>query len=493
MALDSVGMKHAILILCHESLDKLENLMSCFNDDFRFYIHIDKKCRIDKSNLKCFEARHPNSKVFSKYRVNWGGIGILKAEIYLLKQIVKDVNADYIHILSGQDYPIKSLDEFNQFFKNFDGKQYVEYHQIPAEKWENGTYSRFELYRLNDYFDYRTARGKRIINWVNNWQIKHNFRRNIPNQFPKLFGGSNWMSLTFDCAKYVVDMLPYNRKFFNRLRFTFASDEVYFHTVILNSPFKDSVVNDNKRLVRWDKRSQRPSVLTERDWFEVATSDKLFARKFVKGLSDNLEALLQKYMLRHTSVEVSGSGYWCQNSLYGHVFDSGLARALCSVVNFCDVKTLGDFGCGPGWYVAMFRRMGIDAQGYDGNPFVETMSRPFFNDGFFCQQIDLTEELGSDEPFQMVMSLEVGEHIPEISEAVFIDNLVRNASKYILLSWGIPGQPGFGHINCKSNEYIAQKFRERGFYLNVPISNYLRVHSSNIWFKKTIMFFEKLK
>ena len=54
-----------------------------------------------------------------------------------------------------------------------------------------------------------------------------------------------------------------------------------------------------------------------------------------------------------------------------------------------------------------------------------------------------------------VLSLEVGEHIPEDYEDIYLENLDRHADKIIILSWAVPEQGGFGHVNERDNGYIA--------------------------------------
>jgi hypothetical protein len=48
-----------------------------------------------------------------------------------------------------------------------------------------------------------------------------------------------------------------------------------------------------------------------------------------------------------------------------------------------------------------------------------------------------------------IISLEVALHIPEKYEAVYLDNILRHATKRIILSWAVPGQGGISHINNK--------------------------------------------
>ncbi len=484
-------MKHALLILCHKDLRQVEKLIEFFDDDFVFYVHIDKHANIDNIEIEHLRKKRPNINVYRKYKVTWGGINILRAELYLLRRIVANEDVDYIHLCSGQDYPIKKLEDIKKFYERNSGYQFIEYNQLPYSEWNDGTYWRFEKFQLFDFLDWYNLQHRRIIDTVNRWQCKFGIKRAIPDQYPKLYGGSNWMSITKNCAQYVSELKGIKKKFFNRLRFTFAPDEVYFQTVIINSEFSRKVENDNKRLILWGPRMRSPKVLTDSNWWEIAISDKLWARKLDFTQSRGIYNLLDKYVFLTDDVDIQTNGSWKHNSFQGHVFDNGLAHGIVHILPYLKIKTAIDFGCGPGWYVKLFHNYGIDMQGYDGNPMVEDMSSHFFNNGFYCQCVDLNEKVEAEEQVDLVLCLEVGEHIPAKYEKIFIGNLTRNSSHYILLSWAVPGQNGDGHINCRNNGYIIERLKLDGFYLNVPITNLLRTNASCTWFKNTIMFFEK--
>ena len=104
-------MKHAILLLWHKDVEQLKELLRFFDADFTFYIHIDKKTAISSDIVRSLQDIHPQIKLWSKYKVFWGGIGILEAELFLMEKIVEDGGYDYVHLMSGQDYPVKRLDE----------------------------------------------------------------------------------------------------------------------------------------------------------------------------------------------------------------------------------------------------------------------------------------------------------------------------------------------------------------------------------------------
>lgn len=275
------------------------------------------------------------------------------------------------------------------------------------------------------------------------------------------------------------------------MKYTFAPEEMFIQTVVMNSPFAEKVRNSSLRHIMWTG-GPSPKILTMADWAGILISDALFARKFDTELSSAFKENLNKYILHADRPEYNSHGCWLTDTIRGHCFDASLIKAIIRMPPFMEVKDIGDFGCGPCWYTWILRKCGYEANGYDGNPNVEQMSALLFNDGFYCQQADLTEEFEAETPFDMVMCLEVGEHIPSIFEDILFDNICRNARQYVLLSWAVPGQNGDGHVNCHTNEYVIKKMCERGFFHNVIISNYLRKSASLKWFHDTLMFFQRI-
>ncbi len=277
--LEVEAMRHAVILLCHKDLPLVERHLRFFDGDFRFYIHIDKGANISKADVESFAARHPDAKVFRKYRVRWGSTGILKAELFLMEKILEDGGADFVHICSGQDYPIKSLSEFKDFFNENRGKQFFECHRLPYSGWGGGSMWRLDRYHPFDLFDVSTRTGKTVNRLMWSFHDKTGLRRRLPTQYPALFGGSNWMSLSGDCVRYIFEKDEYIQSFLRRMRHIFASDEVFFQTVVMNSPFAESVVPDNMRLIVWKPGSPSPEILTEKDWWRIQTSKALWARK----------------------------------------------------------------------------------------------------------------------------------------------------------------------------------------------------------------------
>jgi cyclopropane fatty-acyl-phospholipid synthase-like methyltransferase len=188
-------------------------------------------------------------------------------------------------------------------------------------------------------------------------------------------------------------------------------------------------------------------------------------------------------------MSIHNNGYWegvSSNVTSGHFYDVGLANYLVEFFKNEKVKNLVDLGCGDGKYVKTFRENGINANGFDGNP-----STPEYTNNI-CGVLDLSVPYQFDKPFDWVLSLEVGEHLPKQFENIFINNLHNNTNYGIILSWAIKGQGGYGHYNEQNNDYIKSKICSLGYINDIESENKIRSVSKLRWFKNTIMVFRKI-
>ena len=179
--------------------------------------------------------------------------------------------------------------------------------------------------------------------------------------------------------------------------------------------------------------------------------------------------------------QISNKGFWLTNDESGHCFDSPLAEQLKNLFKYHKVI---DLGCGPGYYTKYFLENDIECEGWDGNP-----NTPEISNGL-CKVADLTQPQ-SFQSKNWVLSLEVGEHIPKEYEDVFIKNLVHHATEGVVLSWATPGQPGDGHVNCQSNEYVVALLEKYGFVLDTATTARMREAAELWWFQNTVMCFRK--
>ena len=91
--------------------------------------------------------------------------------------------------------------------------------------------------------------------------------------------------------------------------------------------------------------------------------------------------------------------------------------------------------------------------------------------------------------YDWVLSMEVLEHIPAEFETVVLDNIDRAAGHGVVLSWAVPRQRGFSHVNGRSPTYVNQRMLDRGFEMDLKTTLVLREQATFPWLKRNIMVF----
>lgn len=179
----------------------------------------------------------------------------------------------------------------------------------------------------------------------------------------------------------------------------------------------------------------------------------------------------------------SETGFWGIEEIIFHDYSFPLARWI---AKFFDKKKLAiDFGAGEGFYSGYMQDLGFHVIPIEGN-------KNTVVDAENAIEQDLTK------PFQLKkycnsICLEVGEHIPAEFEDVFIDNLARNTKDKLVLSWAVPDQDGYFHVNCASNEWVIEQFEQRGFKYLPEATESARavIEERRSYFRNTLMVFEK--
>lgn len=140
---------------------------------------------------------------------------------------------------------------------------------------------------------------------------------------------------------------------------------------------------------------------------------------------------------------------------------------------FPEIRSVGDFGCGTGAYVAEFKKHGIDAEGFEYSELAKKMARESFS--LELQHFDLTKFSKLDRRFDLSLSLEVAEHLtPELSDRL-VEACCQHA-QLVIFSAAHPGQSGQGHINLQPKAYWIERFARRGFRFDQPCADQLECY-----------------
>lgn len=140
--------------------------------------------------------------------------------------------------------------------------------------------------------------------------------------------------------------------------------------------------------------------------------------------------------------------------------DQGVVDGLLDVMQHAQCRTVGDFGCGYGWYVARLNRGGAKAQGFDDSPKIAART------GHRVLQADLSVPLAKTLQYDLVIALDCGCYIPAARTATFIKNCCTAATKAVAIAWrdddSVP--------TPLSHEKLVEAMKIHGFVESVILS-----------------------
>ncbi|MDB5208169.1 MAG: putative glycosyl transferase [Flavisolibacter sp.] len=301
-------MYKAYIILAHKYPDQLLRLVSRLNDGAsHFFIHIDKKAHI--TQFAQVFALTDIVDFISREDSKWAGFDIVQATLNGMKAVKESHKKfDRIILLSGQDYPIKSNRDIDQFFRSSPHSVFLDYFPIPNyKKWPGG--DRGGWYRVDKYYiglkSYQLFCSKSINLLATFFPF---LRRKMPGDM-KPYTGSQWWCMDMYALGYILDYTKAHPEYVSFHKHTFAPDELFFHMILVNSKDENlisSIENNNKRFMTWEvSDSAHPNTICATDFEAIAASDHLFARKFDATVDNEIMDLIDARILQDKQVHHS--------------------------------------------------------------------------------------------------------------------------------------------------------------------------------------------
>ena len=277
-------MRLAYLILVHNNPRQLNRLIGRLTyDGADFYVHVDEKTDIRPFlPIKKWGNVHFITK---RETIHWAGYSMVQATLNGLNEILATGNPyDNITLMSGQDYPIKSNAEIQEFFAANPGKIFMDTLSVENE-WREAI-PRITQYHMPDL----NFPGKHTALRVVNTLIP---RRKMPMDLTPV-GRSQWFSIPLAGAAYITEYMEQHHELARFFKKSWAPDEMIFQTILYGSHYNKDMVNNNLVYVDWTNGKASPKILTIADAEALGRSTKLFARKFNPEIDPEILDYLDK-------------------------------------------------------------------------------------------------------------------------------------------------------------------------------------------------------
>lgn len=289
-------LKHGFLIIAHRDPEQLYDLLRLLQaENHYFFINLDKKMKNYKAVMSRILSDIPNV-TFEQMEVAHGGYSLFICTLNLLQNSY-DAGMDYVHLISGQDFPCRTNKEFDDFFENASGKSFMHYDSEEQHReWSKAKYPsrvnawyfndlKYRNFKLIDYF----AKSMNLISRRFQWRSR----------IKGLRAGWQWFSWNRCVVKYVLNSYIHNKKYFKRFKHTSCCDELIFHTLLYNRLEElDIEPHNSLRYIDWNKyvpgrRIMRsPLTLNEEEYEDIIASNAFFCRKIDPNISRQLKQLL---------------------------------------------------------------------------------------------------------------------------------------------------------------------------------------------------------
>ena len=277
-------MKIVVLIQAHKDVEQINRLIRAFDHPgYAVYVSLDLKSDIDPAQIDPHARR-----IEPRREIYWGEFAWVEAALGAFTQIEREQDYGYVLNISGQDYPVWSNERILRFLKEAQGKVFVHHAPLAPGGWPEAA-DRVEYHHYIGKSSirrliFKAARGARRLLGI---------KRTMPGGM-NAYGGSNWLTLSREAVTAILAFVAANPGYSEFMRTVVIPDEIFFHTILLNSPLRAVVVNENHRYIDWSERLPNPKCLTSADFAHIEASGKMICRKIdlrtEGGLLDMLDS-----------------------------------------------------------------------------------------------------------------------------------------------------------------------------------------------------------
>ncbi|XP_034946782.1 xylosyltransferase oxt [Chelonus insularis] len=313
-----------LLTLNGRASRQVKRLINILYDPSHFYyIHVDaRQDYMYREMLKVEKACKRKNIIVAKgaglrHASIWGGASLLTTFLTSAQQMLQYLDWDFLVNLSESDYPIKTNKQLIDFLTLNKGLNFVKSHGRDVQKFisKQGLDKTFfeceaRMWRLGDR---KLSKGIQID------------------------GGSDWVALSRNFVEYVSNPKPdaLVSGLLKIFQYTLLPAESFFHTVLRNSKFCDTYVDNNLHVTNWKRKlgckcqykaivdwcGCSPNDFKLDDFIRIKmTKDKnlFFARKFEPVIDQRIIDKVEQWLYpeRDNNTRIASDMYW--QNIYHH-------------------------------------------------------------------------------------------------------------------------------------------------------------------------------
>ena len=248
-----------------------------WNPNDVFLIHISQIASdVHVDTVQRITAGKPNVHYLARMQITWGGWSLVEMALNALRFLCeRPENWSYFINLSGQDYPVRPLNDLRSFLAERAGTNFLNVRHISTQP--------FHIRRRLHWYCLEHAGQLR--------------RLPIPNARAMLtpieWYGGYWGMLTREFCQWLL-ISDVTKKYTRAFRHTKIPDEFFFQTMIKRSPFASTLDGDARRYLRFEQGASGPKTLTCADLDDILRSRAFFARKLDESIDVRLLELLSE-------------------------------------------------------------------------------------------------------------------------------------------------------------------------------------------------------
>ena len=304
-------MQKNYLILAHKNPLQLSRMIERLDDGAsKFFIHLDAKTPIEPF-AACLEGAHICF-IEPRERCVWGDFSIVRATIHLMEAASKEQGV--FILMSGQDYPIQSQGYINAFLESNKEFDFIEIEPL-EEKWKpKMVKDKLEHYHIlhseergnsNCYAPFRHCsvfqKVRTLMHLLKGRLSMKNFKLlcSLPKRiapFERQYAGSQFWAFSERTFYAVLNYIREHKAALEEYyKYTSSSDEIYFHSVLMDLVAKDSTIK-LKEQITYVNYFRKNNVFITEDFDKLTSAKgKLFARKFDTDIDIEILNKLDSY------------------------------------------------------------------------------------------------------------------------------------------------------------------------------------------------------